>query len=198
MGFCMAEIGLNLVVTKSATELAASWPSLLAFAISFYFVSVLWWFHHKLFVAYFVLMPLTVVLNFVMLGALALAVYFQEVTAQFFIGDVRSPLPILCWMACLAVVYGIVSLQYAIGIAKRRATLDAQAMAWGVNRALRTATVALLVATFAISYGIFRHVTTPLYVMVAVFAAFGLARRRIAPLIAARLLTAPSDSARAS
>ena len=76
MGFCLAEMGFNLAILKDPAALALVWPSLAAFAVSFVFVflSVLWWFHHKLFVTYFVLNPLTVLLNFVMLGSLAPAI----------------------------------------------------------------------------------------------------------------------------
>jgi len=35
MGFCMAELGLNLVIPKNVAELASSWANLNVFALSF-------------------------------------------------------------------------------------------------------------------------------------------------------------------
>jgi uncharacterized membrane protein len=189
MGFCMAEMGLNLAIPHDPSAFAHSWFSLAAFAVSFLFVSVLWWFHHKLFATYFVLNPLTVVLNFVMLGSLALAIYFLQVSVHFMTLDNADPsLPVVCWMGALAVVYAIISVLYSIGIAYRRATLSEQELRYGINRAFRTAVVTIFMATFSVTYLILHHVTLATYAVVGASIVLGIARRALVPKIAARLV----------
>jgi uncharacterized membrane protein len=188
MGFCLAELGLNLVVPKDPATFAASWPSLEAFAASFIFVSCLWWFHHKLFLTYFVLNPVTVTLNFVMLGSLALAIYFQEVITQFMAANMDIKLAVLCWMVSLAFVFGIVTVQYTIGIMQRRSTLDAHDMQWGVNRTFRTSVVTLLCIAFPLAYYLFGHLVTVAYTMVALLAILTFSRRIFVPIIVTKLL----------
>ena len=70
MGFCMAQLGLNLVIPKDVTALASSWAGLNVFALSFVLISLVWWWHHKLFKTYFRVNPVTIVMNFVLLGSL--------------------------------------------------------------------------------------------------------------------------------
>ncbi len=188
MGFCLAEIGLNLAIPNDPASFAHSWFGLAAFAISFLFVSVLWWFHHKLFATYFVLNPLTVVLNFVMLGSLALAIYFLQVSVHFMIRDVDPSKPVICWTVALAVVYAIISLQYTIGIAYRKSTLSERELRFGVNRAFRTAVVAVLMTTFSVAFLQLHHIGSTPYAIVGASVILGIARRVFVPKITANLL----------
>jgi uncharacterized membrane protein len=188
MGFCMAEIGLNLAIPSDPAALAHNWFSLAAFAMSFLFVSVLWWFHHKLFATYFVLNTLTVVLNFVMLGTLALAIYFMQVSVHFMGADADPSVPVVYWTASLAVVYAIIAVLYSIGIAYRKATLSAQELRFGVNRAFRAAVVTVLMTTFSVAFLKLHHVVSATYAIAAASAVLGIARRVLVPKITARLL----------
>jgi uncharacterized membrane protein len=185
----MAEIGLNLAIPSDPATFAHNWFSLAAFAMSFLFISVLWWFHHKLFSTYFVLNPLTVALNFVMLGSLALAIYFLQVAVHFMIDDIDPSMPLGCWMAALAVVYAIISVLYSIGIAYRKATLSEQELRYGVNRTFRSLFVTILMATFGIAFLKIHHVASATYAIVAAAALLGIARRVLVPKITASLLT---------
>jgi uncharacterized membrane protein len=192
MGFCLAEMGFNLVIPNSPAAFASSLPSLEVFGLSFVFVSVLWWFHHKLFLTYFVLNLLTVVLNFVMLGSLALAIYFEQAAVKFILGDKDWTMAGGYWMASLAVVYGVVAVQYAIGIAHRRATLSVDDLRWGVNRTFRTVVPAVAFAALAVALPLIGHVRGALYVVVVVFAILLASRRIFVPKIVARLLAGRS------
>jgi Endosomal/lysosomal potassium channel TMEM175 len=51
IGFCMAELGLSLVIPKDAAGLASSWANLNVFAVSFVLIALIWWWHHKFFLA---------------------------------------------------------------------------------------------------------------------------------------------------
>ena len=192
MGFCLAEIGFSLVVPKDPAAFSAGLPGLATFALSFMFVSVLWWFHHKLFVTYFVLSPLTVVLNFTMLGSLALAIYFQQAVMQIAFADLNPFVPARYWMAALAVVYGIVCVQYVIGIRSRCASLSERDVRWGVNRVFRTGAVTVLFATFAIALSLFGHLRETTYAMLGILVVLGIVRRILVPKISERLLAGRS------
>jgi uncharacterized membrane protein len=188
MGFCIAEMGLDLAIPKDPAAFVKGWPGLVAFAISFLFISILWWYHRKLFTTYFVLNPVTLVLNFVMLGGLALAVYFQQVFAQFVIGGMDAQWPQACWTGSLAIVYAIVAVQYSIGIAYKRSILSESDLNYGITRAFRSAVVAVLMATVAVASLTFGHLTTVLYAIAAAGVILGIVRRIYVPKIAAALL----------
>jgi uncharacterized membrane protein len=189
MGFCLAEMGLNLGIPNDPAAFAHNWAGLAAFAMSFLFVSVLWWYHHKLFATYFVLNPLTVTLNFVMLGTLALAVYFVQVALHFMtLPGVNPALPVLCWFGALAIVYTIISVQYSIGIAYRRASISENELRFGVNRVFRTAVIAVLMATFCAAVFIFHQLLFASYAMVGAIAILRILQRVLVPKITARLL----------
>ena len=186
MGFCLAEIGLRLVVPATPAAFAASLPNLGAFAITFLFIAVLWWLHHKLFVTYFVLRPLTVGLNFVLLGTLALAVYFQSVFATFVLSNQSLVLPTRLWMAALALVYATLTALYGISIALRFDELNPEDLRWGVMRAFRGGVLAVsfgVVGAFAYSG---EHALA--YAGFATVVLLGIVRRIVVPRLTERLL----------
>ena len=48
-------MGLNLMVPKTAAQLPSIVIGTDGFVISFFFVAILWWIHHRLFKSFFVL-----------------------------------------------------------------------------------------------------------------------------------------------
>jgi len=133
IGFCLAEVALNLVIPKSVAGLATMWTSLNAFAFSFVLISMLWWYHHKLFVSYLVLNSATIVMNFVLLAALVFGIYFQLVTIHFLTGGIDATIPLRLWLGSMATIFVLLATMYAIGIWERRMSLDSAAMRWGVS-----------------------------------------------------------------
>ena len=75
IGFSLAQLALSLAIPKNGAEglLQHSEP-LIAFIITFALVCGMWWAHHKLFVHYFVPIPVMVVLNFITLAGVSFAV----------------------------------------------------------------------------------------------------------------------------
>ncbi len=81
-------MGLNLIVPGTAAQLPSIVVGASGFAISFVLVAILWWIHHRLFKSFFVLNTAMVIVNFAMLGALVLMVYFQQICVHLIaIGD---------------------------------------------------------------------------------------------------------------
>ena len=133
IGFCMAELGFNLVIPKDVAALTSSWGSLNVFAFSFVLISLVWWWHHKLFLTYFHIHPATIVMNFVLLGSLVYCIYFQQVAVHFVAADVDVVLPVRLWLTCMAVTFGMLAGMYAMGLWGRRRELDNRAMRWGAG-----------------------------------------------------------------
>ncbi len=133
MGFCLAEVGLSLVLPKSVAELGAMWIYLNAFAFSFFLISMLWWYHHKLFVTFLTLNSATIVMNFVLLAALVFGIYFQRVTIHFLTDGIDTRIPLRLWLGSMAVIYGLLAAMYVFGIWERRRSLDASAMHAGLS-----------------------------------------------------------------
>jgi hypothetical protein len=133
MGFCLAELGFNLAIPKNVAELTSSWTSLNVFAFSFVLISLIWWWHHKLFLSYFRINPIVIVMNFILLGTLVYSIHFQQVAAQFASTGIRSVLPLRLWLACVALNFAVLAGMYAIGIWERRGEVDERAMRWGVG-----------------------------------------------------------------
>jgi transmembrane protein TMEM174 (potassium channel) len=151
IGFCLAEAGLSLVIPKSVAELATMWTSLNALAFSFVLVSMLWWYHHRLFVTYLTLNAATVVMNFALLAALVFGVYFQQVTIHFLAGGIDPGVPLRLWLGSMALIYVLLAAMYAIGILERRRALDAPAVLWGVSLTYQTAISALGLAALCVT-----------------------------------------------
>ncbi len=131
IGFCLAEVGLSLAIPNGVAELASMWISANAFAFSFVLISMLWWYHHKLFVSYVSLNPATILMNFVLLGALVLGIYFRQVTIHFLTTAVEPALPLRLWLGSMAAVYVLLAGMYGSGIWKRRRSLDPLGAALG-------------------------------------------------------------------
>ncbi len=109
------------------------WTYLNAFAFSFVLISMLWWYHHKLFVTFIVLNSATVVMNFVLLAALVCGVYFQQVVLHFLIGGINATVPLRLWLGSLALIFLLLAGMYAIGIWGRRDQLDSPALRSGIS-----------------------------------------------------------------
>jgi uncharacterized membrane protein len=190
MGFCLAEIGVNLVIPKNDAGLATMWPALNAFAFSFFLIATLWWNHHRLFASYIVLNMTSVVMNFTMLAALALATYFQQVVVHFITLDISWMVPAQLWLGSMGLVFALLAGMYAIGIWHRHEELDPTALRWGVNRAYRSTMGAVMLGSFSFLFRAITH-QEPLGVtfLIVVAALFAL-RRVVVPQVTQRLLAA--------
>ncbi len=135
IGFCIAEMGINLIVPQHASDMRAIGTAVTGFAVSFVLISFVWWFHHRIFSTYFVLTRVTLILNFTLLGSLVLMVYFQQI-ALHFIGMDKNPTNIVrMWMAGYGAVYSLLGAMLWIGLRTRWKALTLADVRWGVSRA---------------------------------------------------------------
>jgi uncharacterized membrane protein len=145
IGFCMAQVGLNFALPKGAPDVTAIWTNANFFLVSFFVIALLWWLHHRTFSTLFVLMPLTVGLNFALLASLVLSLYFLQV----FIHAAQSgqnPLVFLrLWIGSYLIVYALMGCLMLVGVVIRRGTLPTNDLRWTVGRLV---VIALSVVVF--------------------------------------------------
>lgn len=135
IGFCIAEMGINLLVPLHASDARTMVTGTLGFAVSFVLISIVWWVHQRIFRTFFILTPITLVLNFTLLGSLVLMVYFQQV-ALHFIGTDSNPTNVVrMWMTSYGVVYGLLGAMLWIGLRERWKFLSEADLRWGAHRA---------------------------------------------------------------
>ncbi len=156
IGFSLAQLALSLTIPKNgALGLLENPAPLIAFVITFTIVCGMWWAHHKLFVHYFVPIPIMVILNFVTLAGVSFAVY--SVQLMLHAGTPATPghsaisghasLDFAFYEWSLAVVYSLLAVQYFYGWTVRRKIVP-PAIA---DRGLRAA---LLLGGIGIAFGV--------------------------------------------
>ncbi|HKU81012.1 MAG TPA: TMEM175 family protein, partial [Candidatus Tumulicola sp.] len=98
IGFCIAEMGINLLIPHTVAELPHIVLGTAGFVFSFVLIAIVWWIHHRIFRTFFVLNQLNVALNFAMLGALVLMVYFQQVSLHFIATGQDPGVAVQAWL----------------------------------------------------------------------------------------------------
>jgi uncharacterized membrane protein len=184
MGFCIAEMGLNLLIPRTAAQLPSIVVSTNGFILSFVAISIAWWIHHRLFTTFFVLNSVTLILNFAMLGSLVLMVYFQQIALHFMVTGERSEGAVQLWLVTYSVVYALLASMLWIGLRFRWETLTVDDLRWGLSRAILTSVGTLAFVAYAI--GFVRRGTAP-GILVVTFLVI-VAIRILVPLLTDRLI----------
>ncbi len=166
IGFSLAQLALSLAIPKNGADGLLQHPEpLIAFIITFALVCGMWWAHHKLFVHYFVPIPVMVVLNFVTLAGVSFAVYSVQLMLHQGPAAPRghrtisghSSTDFVFYLSSLAVVYGLLGIQYFYGWNVRRKHLPVKIASDGLRSALMLAGVGVasaIIAAFTARYGL--------------------------------------------
>jgi uncharacterized membrane protein len=134
IGFCLAQLGLSLVLPKSATDMFSAWESTTFFVSAFVLIAVLWWLHHRTFSTFFVLNVPMVVLNFGVLCSLILTLYFLE-SFMHVAGMGQNPSRFFTlFIFSFAFVYALVGAMLLAGLLVRRAELSATEKRWAIGQ----------------------------------------------------------------
>ena len=166
IGFSLAQLALSLTIPKNgALGLLENPAPLIAFIITFTIVCGMWWAHHKLFVHYFVPIPIMVILNFVTLAGVSFAVY--SVQLMLHAGTSATPghpaiaghasLDFAFYEWSLAVVYSLLAVQYFYGWAVRRKVVPPTIADRGLRAALMLGGIGVVfgvVAVITVRYGV--------------------------------------------
>lgn len=147
IGFSLAQLALSLTIPKNGAAGLLQQPApLIAFVITFALVCGMWWAHHRLFVHYFVPKPVMVVLNFVTLAGVSFAVY----SVQLMLHPRHGSIDFAFYLWSLAVVYGLLAVQYFYGWSVRRNLLPPKVAYDGLRVALMIGGVGLASAVIAL------------------------------------------------
>jgi len=150
----LAQLALSLAIPKNgALGLLDNPPPLIAFVITFTIVCGMWWSHHKLFVHYFVPIPVMVVLNFVTLAGVGFAVY----SVQLMLHPGHTSLDFAFYEWSLAIVYTLLAVQYFYGWSVRRKLLPPKISDGGLRAALMLVGVGITfgaIAALTVRYGV--------------------------------------------
>lgn len=196
IGFCLAEIGLGLSIPSSGPTLANVSTNVLVFAASFSLVVMLWWNHHRLFKTYLVLTRAVLVMNFALLGALVLMLYFMQIGARDITVQGSGPhFFFRLTLLSFAAVYALLAGMFAIGVRARWSALSPGDLAWGVERTAHMFSVAaaftVVAAALGMTHGSFDvgglHVTWLEIVLLAMALWLFVFRRIILPHFVRRL-----------
>lgn len=166
IGFSLAQLALSLAIPKNGAAGLLQHPEpLIAFIITFALVCGMWWAHHKLFVHYFVPIPVMVVLNFITLAGVSFAVY----SVQLMLHEGPAPVPgkppvpghssldFVFYLSSLALVYGLLGFQYLYGWNVRRKHLPEKVATDGLRSSMMLIGVGLAsgtVAALTLRYGL--------------------------------------------
>jgi uncharacterized membrane protein len=134
IGFCLAQLGLSLVLPKGPTDMFSVWESTTFFVSAFVLIAVLWWLHHRTFSAFFVLNLPMVVLNFGMLCGLILTLYFLE-SLMHVAGLGQNPARFfVLFIFSFAFVYALVGAMLLTGFFARRSELSPNETRWAIGQ----------------------------------------------------------------
>jgi uncharacterized membrane protein len=151
IGFCLAQLGLSLVLPKSSVDMFAVWESTTFFISAFILIAVLWWLHHRTFSAFFVLNIPMIVLNFGVLCCLILTLYFLE-SVEHVAGLGQNPARFFAlFVFSFAFVYALVGIMLLIGLVARHAELPATEIRWAIGQ-LTSILMAVLFGLIAGTY----------------------------------------------
>ncbi len=166
IGFCIAEMGLNLIVPKTAAQLPSIVVGTDGFVTSFVLIAIVWWIHHRLFKSIFVLNTAMVIVNFAMLGALVLMVYFQQICVHLIaIGD-DVTVAVQLWLVSYSVVYALVAVMLWYGLRVRWRTLSEDDLRWALGRAVLVSLGSLIFVAYAMIFN-YRVHSIELFLIVA-------------------------------
>lgn len=112
-GFSLAQLALTLPPPLHFTSVR--WLDMLVFAFTFAFISFIWWRHHVIFRDYFVPDTLSIILNFVLLAAVALMAY----ALQAYLHGHEATAPVALYAAVFGVMFLTMGLMVGRGVQKR-------------------------------------------------------------------------------
>jgi uncharacterized membrane protein len=187
IGFCLAQAAVNLALPKNAADVGTVWLNANFLLVSFGIIALLWWFHHRTFSALFVLTPLTVSVNFAILGSLVLSLYFLQI----FIHAVASGENVLIffrlWVSSYLLVYALMAALMLISLISRHGNVPGPDMRWAVGR-ITVISLTVLFSLWGTFSGFFIHAKNVAYAALLFGVTMVLIGRVIVPLLLRRLL----------
>jgi len=171
----LSEIAFNLHTPLQTAELFQRPIYLVGFLVGFTFVASVWWWHSRIFAQYFVPDVFSLVANFVLLAALVLFAWAQ----QLFYKSGLDATTTVFYAVTGGIVYALLGLLFVRGARDAQLPLTGQERSYGFNRGARMFIVGgILLLSLAIApFGAERIVDTWLLIVPAIIIARVMERR---------------------
>lgn len=166
IAFSLAEIAFNLKEPARSADIFRQPIHLFGFLVGFAFLAVIWWLLYKIFARYFIPDALGVVVNFILLAAVVLFAWAQQLFYQYGL-DLTTT---LLYGATGGVVYLLLGVLFFRGSRDGRLHLTDQERQWGLQRSVRTFIVggALLLSLTLAAFGADRVIDSWLIIPIAI------------------------------
>jgi uncharacterized membrane protein len=151
MGFCLAQLGLNLVLPSSSTDPRSIWGGIAFFVAAFAFIGLLWWLHHRTFSTYFVLNVPMIFMNFAMLCGLIVTLYLFESVVHVSAAGGDAAAYFNWFVVAFALVYALLGAMLVIGLRLRYRELVPSDIRWAIGQ-LWSIAIAVLFFGFVGAY----------------------------------------------
>jgi uncharacterized membrane protein len=152
IGFCLAQMAINVVIPPHAIEFVTHPVAIGAFLLTFVVVARFWWIHAEIMRNYFVPIPLMVFINFAALAAVVLQVFALQVFVHFSANDVDGVTAVRIYIGIFAITYMMLAALVALGLRARWSELTLAVRRNGVRKLIGFGTIALSLAIWS-SYG---------------------------------------------
>ena len=176
IGFCLAQLGLNLVLPKGSNDVTGVWASTTFFITAFIFIALLWWLHHRTFSTYFVLATPMIIMNFGVLCGLILTLYFFESVVHVATSGQNPIIFFKLFAVSFALVYSLMGGTLLIGLLLRRPELAPSDVRWAISQLTTIAITVLFFVGAAITAA---HPARIIYAAAIAYALVFLVRRTL-------------------
>ena len=183
MGFCLAQLGLNLPLPKSPADVTSVWASTMLLITAFVGIAIIWWLYHRIFSTYFVFSMPMVIVNFGMLCGLVLTMYLFECVAHEVAAGQNPVAFFIALVIALCLVYAALAVMLLVGLRVRRDELSPSEKQWAIDQ---LASIAMSVPAAVAAIALSTHHAWLAVVAIVLAALIVIVHRVIVPRLASR------------
>jgi uncharacterized membrane protein len=149
IGFCLAQMAINVVIPAHAIEFITHPVAIGAFLLTFAVVARFWWIHAEIMRNYFVPIPLMVLINFAALAAVVLQIFALQLFVHFAASDVDGVTAVRIYVGIFAITYLLLTALVALGMRVRWSELTLAVRRNGVRKLIGYGTIAVSLAIWS-------------------------------------------------
>ena len=149
IGFCLAQMAINVVIPAHAVEFITHPVAIGAFLLTFGVVARFWWIHAEIMRNYFVPTPPMVLINFAALAAVVLQIFALQLFVHFYASDVDGVNAVRIYIGVFAITYLALTALVATGMWVRRSELSLDTRRSGIRKLIGYGTIAVSLAIWS-------------------------------------------------
>jgi uncharacterized membrane protein len=149
IGFCLAQMAINVVIPAHASEFITHPVAIAAFLLTFAVVARFWWIHAEIMRTFFVPTPLMVLINFAALAAVVLQIFALQLFVHFAPSDVDGVDAVRIYIGVFAVTYLALTALVATGMRVLGSELSPEVRRNGVRKSIGYGTLAVGLAIWS-------------------------------------------------